>query len=234
MKKIVLQERSQFFVFTIISSCVFVLTLILNYVDPSPFYRFLGDIDPIILLLFTFFLGFWGLAYLISRTHLAIYKKHYPKDFFLILSIALIFGVEVILADLWLVDYAADINIFFPKSLLFYPAIGYIVEVIFHIIPISCFVFVLSLFKRFSTTQIVWTSLIAVAIVEPLYQVWFLSQDSLMTVIYTGIHVFLFSLTQVLIFKRFDFVSMYFFRLVFYLIWHILWGYYRLELFFNA
>jgi hypothetical protein len=87
---------------------------------------------------------------LISKTQLAIYKKQIPKDYFIMSGIALLFGIEVILADIGLVDYASDINIPFPKSLLFYPAIGYIVEIIFHVLPLSLFVFLLSLFICFN------------------------------------------------------------------------------------
>jgi len=232
LKSTILKERVQIFVFLCISLCVVALTLILYFIDPSPFHRFLGDLNPLGILLVTFFLGFFSLAYLIFKTQLAIYKKHNLKDYLIISGIALVFGIEVILADIWLIDYSADINIFFPKSLLFYPAIAYIVEIIFHLVPISFFVFVLSLFRRLSINKIVWISIIAVVIIEPLYQVWFTFQDSKIAVIYTGIHVFLFSLTQLLIFKRFDFVSMFLFRIVFYSIWHILWGHFRLELIF--
>ena len=34
---------------------------------------------------------------------------------------------------------------------------------------------------------------------------------------------------ELLIFKRYDFIAMYAFRLVYYLIWHIVWGYARLR-----
>ena len=43
-------------------------------------------------------------------------------------------------------------------------------------------------------------------------------------VAYVGLHVFLINLIQLLIFKRYDFVTMYSFRLVYYLFWHMRWG----------
>ncbi|MCB9291467.1 MAG: hypothetical protein H6560_29470 [Lewinellaceae bacterium] len=43
-----------------------------------------------------------------------------------------------------------------------------------------------------------------------------------------SLHIFLINLIQLWLFKRYDFVSMYTFRLVYYLIWHIGWGWVRL------
>lgn len=38
--------------------------------------------------------------------------------------------------------------------------------------------------------------------------------------------------TRLALFKRYDFVTMYTFRLVYYLLWHIVWGVIRLRLLF--
>ena len=230
--KIFFKERFQFLIFLYLSLGVVAFTLILSYIDYYTFSRFLGNFNPLLALLITIITGFAVLTFLLSKTQFVIYKKQTPKTYFIVTGIAIIFGIEVIAADIWLVDYSADINILFPKSLLFYPSIGYIVEVFFHLLPISLIIIVLSSFRKFSINKIVWISIITVSIIEPLYQVWFTDHYSLTTTIYTGIHVFLFSLTQLLIFKYLDFISMYMFRLIFYFIWHILWGYFRLDLLF--
>jgi hypothetical protein len=229
---IFIKERIQFLVFGYLSLAVAVLTLILYFIDSSPFHRFLGNINPLVLLLISIVAGFSLLTYLISNTGFTIYKKGDIKRYSIIAGIALVFGIEVIAADIWLVEYPADINILFPESLLFYPVIGYIVEVFFHLLPISLIIMFLSVFRKLSLNKIIWISIITVSILEPLYQIWFTSKGSYFTMIYTGIHVFLFSLTQLLIFKRYDFISMYLFRIVFYSIWHILWGHFRLDLLF--
>jgi hypothetical protein len=229
---IFIKERVQYLIFCCLSLAVAVLTLILYFIDSSPFYRFLGNINPLAAILISIVAGFFLLTYLISKTPFAIYKKRNIKSYSIVIGIALLFGMEVIAADIWFVEYSADINILFPKSLLVDPVIGYIVEVFFHLLPISIIIMFLSSFRKLSLSKIVWISIITVSILEPLYQIWFTSQNSSFTIIYTGIHVFLFSLTQLLIFKRFDFISMYLFRIIFYSIWHILWGYFRLDLLF--
>jgi len=230
--KIFVKERYQFLVFLYLSLGIAAFIVILTYIEPNVFSRFLGNLNPLYAIVITIITGFTLLFFLLSKTPFVIIKKQSLKTYLLITGIAILFGIEVIAADIWLVDYPADINILFPKSLLFYPSMGYIVEVFFHLLPISFIILVLSSISKLSMDKIVWISIITVVIIEPLYQVWFSDQYSLTTSIYTGFHVFLFSLTQLLIFKYADFISMYLFRLLFYLIWHILWGYYRLDLLF--
>ena len=46
---------------------------------------------------------------------------------------------------------------------------------------------------------------------------------------YVAAFVFVFTLVELYIYRRYDFVSMYSFRLAFYIWWHIIWGYLRLQ-----
>ena len=227
-----INERSQYLAFAYLSLAVAGMTGVLYAMDASPFQRFIGALNPLLAVFISIVAGFFLLTYLISRTQFAIYKKQDVRSDLIVVGLARLFGIEVIAADTWLVDYAADINILFPQSLLFYPVIGYIVEVFFHLLPLSVIILLLSPFRKLDPQKKVWVAIIAVAILEPLYQMWFTSGNSSLTTLYTGVHVFLFSLTQLLIFKRFDFISMYLFRLVFYAIWHVVWGHFRLELLF--
>jgi len=138
----------------------------------------------------------------------------------------------MILVDLNVV-FPKDLNILYPQSLLFYPAIGYTVEILFHVLPLSIIFFLLTrLFTKMSKRTIIWISILLVSLLEPIYQtVSYIGQHPIGTVVYVGLHVFLINLTQLIIFKRYDFMRMYLFRLVYYLLWHVLWGYIRLKLF---
>ncbi len=49
---------------------------------------------------------------------------------------------------------------------------------------------------------------------------------------YTWLHVFAIALLQLLVFRRYDFVSMLGTRLCYYAYWHLLWGVVRLEVLF--
>ena len=154
------------------------------------------------------------------------------KHYYILIGVGFLFGIEVIIADIWFADYPVNMNISFPYSILFYPVIGFIVEVFFHLLPLSILIYLLLKFSRLNLDQVIWISIIAVSALEPIYQVWFANDNSLVTGIYTGIHVFLFSLTQLFIFKEFDFISMFLFRILFYMIWHITWGHIRLDVLF--
>jgi hypothetical protein len=47
-----------------------------------------------------------------------------------------------------------------------------------------------------------------------------------------GVHVLVFNLLSLWFFRRYDFLSVYVFRVSYYGFWHILWGQLRLELLF--
>jgi hypothetical protein len=72
-----------------------------------------------------------------------------------------------------------------------------------------------------------------VSILEPIYQtIGFVGLYPMWVVAYVAAHVFLINFLQLSLFRRYDFLSMYGFRLVYYLLWHIVWGYVRLRLLF--
>jgi hypothetical protein len=79
--------------------------------------------------------------------------------------------------------------------------------------------------------RVVWLSMLLVSVLEPVYQLVASppsSQHSGWAAAFVALLVFLINLVQLLIFRRFGFVSMYAFRLAYYLIWHIAWGHIRL------
>jgi hypothetical protein len=51
---------------------------------------------------------------------------------------------------------------------------------------------------------------------------------------YVFLNVWVINMVQLALFKRYDFVSMYAFRLMYYLLWHIAWGHARLGLLFSV
>jgi len=117
-----------------------------------------------------------------------------------------------------------------------YPAIGFLVEILFHVLPLTVLLVVLNaVVKNVNFGTIVWICIPLVSLLEPVYHTINMASSNqfpLWAVIYVGIHVFLINFFQLLIFKEYDFISMYSFRLVYYMLWHIGWGYARLRLLF--
>lgn len=144
---------------------------------------------------------------------------------------AVLFGITIIIVDL-LATFPQDLNVSFPQSLLFYPSIGFVVEVVFHLLPLTIMLGILSLV--FNTKKVFWPVLILISLLEPAYQASLGLGGQLTTWrdLYVVMHIFFINLVQLWLFKRYDFLSMYFFRVVYYLLWHVGWGYLRLQLLF--
>jgi hypothetical protein len=227
-------ERNQVLVFFGISLVIAILTGILYLRNAPIFQPFFGKINPLIAIFTIIFLGTILLTFLLSRGWFAIYKVGNFKGLLVAASIATLLGLAMILVDLKFV-FPADINRPFPDSLFFYPVFGYVVEVVFHLLPLALFLTLLTLiFKGLDFDKTAWLCIFMVALLEPIFQTILGSSRAYPTWVtgYVFLHIFLINLFQLLIFKRYDFVSMYSFRLVYYLIWHIAWGYARLKLLF--
>ena len=84
-----------------------------------------------------------------------------------------------------------------------------------------------------SRGTIIWASILAVSFIEPIYQARFMIGGSpTWAIVYVGVHVYLINIVQLSVYKRYDFLSAYAFRLTYYALWHVLWGHLRLGLLF--
>ncbi len=244
IKELISNERLQYLVYIGLSIVVVGLTGIAYFSNNLIFQRFIGSINPPIASLFIIVLGFILLSFLLSKGWFAIYKNGNLKGLFYSSGLAALFGLIIILVDFNTRLYPADMNILFPESLLFYPAIDFFAEILFQVLPLTLILIILtSLSKKISYSKItkkinhnviMWFSIFAASLLEPIYQTIPLlsGQYPLWFAGFTFMHVFLIILSQLIIFKRYDFITMYWFRLVYYIFWHIVWGYMRLKLLF--
>lgn len=208
------------------------LTAILNYSNSIIFDRFLGGLNPVIIFSIISVLGLLCLASLLSKGWFKIHEKKGTTSLLRTIGLVFLFASISISIDIK-VHFPVDINIAFPESLIFYPAIGFLVEILFHIFPITILSFYLySSFKDTDIKKLIWISIIITATLEPIYQTLFMTSFSTWIIVLVWVNLYLFNLTQLVIFKKFDFVSMYAFRLIYYLIWHVIWGHERLTLLF--
>lgn len=140
--------------------------------------------------------------------------------------------MAVVVADV-LLRYPQDINVPVPRALLFYPAIGLTAEVAFHLVPLACLLLVLNaIVPQVARERVVWFALALVAVSEPVFQVLVGGGGTGLVDVHTWVHVFVLASLQLYVFRRFDFASMYGFRLVYYAYWHILWGTIRIPVLF--
>jgi hypothetical protein len=146
--------------------------------------------------------------------------------------LATVLAVAIVVADLFM-RYPQDTNVPAPQSLLFYPAVGFVAEILFHVLPLALLLLALKpLVPRLGMERVVWLGILLVAVLEPTFQVLFKGDAFTWRAAYTWIHVFLIAFLQLCVFRRFDFVTMYSLRLFYYAYWHVLWGVIRLEVLF--
>jgi hypothetical protein len=189
------------------------------------FETYFGSIPPLAAFAGAALVGFVSLAFLHSRGWFEIYTSSSVRGVGVSAVIATLFAAWQVGADLLVTRFPKDINVPPPQSLLFYPAMGYVVEVLFHAFPLALLLAVLGRSNKNSNTIIIiWLCIIVVSSLEPVLVHMRMGSSA-----YVGVFVFVFTVVELYVFRRYDFMSMYAFRLVFYIWWHIMWGYLRLR-----
>ncbi|HSV97567.1 MAG TPA: hypothetical protein VLM75_11640 [Spirochaetota bacterium] len=204
--------------------------------DKKSYERFLGSFDPALAFVIVAIAGTAALAFLSTRGWFHIAGNIGGVDTVKISACALVLGITIAAADS-LIRFPRDMNVPFPQSLLFYPVIGFIVEVVFHVLPLFLLLAVLEYAARRKITEkTVLYVLIPVALIEPVFQAYGIRATgtySLWVALYVGVHVFVINIIGLLLFRRYGFIMMYLFRLMYYFLWHILWGHLRLSILFQ-
>jgi hypothetical protein len=223
-------ERSQLLAYLAVSLCILGFTVILSIFPTASFRLFFGDVPALLFIPMLIIGGFVCMKLILSRGWFSIYKRENLKQLPRLSIVAILFLSGAIFVD-FTFPFPVDINLPFPKSALFYPIMGYVVEILFHIIPLTILLGVLvTIFKNADREKILFACILIVSLLEPIYQGMLDPSigKPLWLDLFDGTRLFLFSFVQLNILKRYDFVSMYSFRIVYYLLWHILWGSIRL------
>ena len=226
-------ERSQVLIFLSISLFIAILTGILYVRNAYLFQAFFGKLNPLLAVLIVVLLGTILSLFLASCGWFVVYKAGEYKRFLVAAGLAALPGLVIILIDLKAV-FPKDVNRPFPDSLFFYPIFGFVVEVLFHMLPLALLLFIFTLIFKIDFDKVIWPCILMVALLEPIFQtvLGFSRPYPTWVTVCVFLNILLINLFQLLIFKRYDFVSMFSFRLAYYAIWHIAWGYVRLNLLF--
>ena len=227
-------EQQQFLVYLVLSAVVTLGTAVQVTRRPQIYRPFIGSIHPVLFIVFTSVLGGVLLAFLLARGWFSIFELQNLKGWFVASGLALLFAAVMIVIDSSII-LPEDVNRPFPDSLLFYPTVGFVAEILFHVLPLTLLLFLAtSLFKSLSFEAVVWPCIFLVALLEPAFQTWagYSRPYPTWVMALIAVPIFLLNFTQLALFKRYDFVTMYSFRLVYYLLWHIVWGVIRLRVLF--
>lgn len=220
----------------VLSVCVLGLAIVAYQSGRSAFVPYFGGVHPLVATVIVVLLGAACLRYLAHGGWFAVYAPGTRgKGALLAATVATVLASVMILVDLWLV-LPADLNVLPPQSITFYPVMAYVAEVAFHLAPLAVLFLLAGVWGRTGAKgqTLVWSCIFLVSLIEPAFQIRPTSAALLpsATSAYVAIHVLVFNIFALWLFKRFDFVSTYVFRITYYLHWHILWGYARLHLLF--
>lgn len=229
----IVNQRQQLVILLGLSVAVVLCTIAAYFLDRLVFKRFLGAVNPILASIVIVLLGGALLLFFLARGWFAIYTAGNPMRFLWAAGLVVLLATFMVLVDGRAV-LPKDLNAPFPQSLFFYPAAGYAAEVLFHLLPLFILLIVpVSLLKSLQFEQIIWPCIIIVSFIEPVFQARPLfGKYPLWVAAYVFLNVWVISIAQLALFRRYDFVSMYAFRLMYYLLWHIIWGHARLSLLF--
>ena len=187
-------------------------------VSNSAFFRpYFGKIPPLAVIGLLIPVGALCLYILYSKGWFYVFNPPATlRGIALAAAIVALFAVEVTVFDV-IAPFPQDINVPLPQSLLFYPAIAYVVEIVFHVLPLTLVLLALDRFGgRIPFEHLVWIGIVLVALLEPTYQLAFLGRPISSAGAYLWARLFVFSLIQLALFRRFDFVTMLSFRLFYY------------------
>ncbi len=224
--------RLQYLVLGVLSLAAIVLTATSTRFSGRPFQRYMGTVNPLLVLGAVTVAGFLALGFLRSRGWFVIFSRDASwRGIAMSVVIATVFALIVIPAD-YVIRFPQEMNVPPPQSFFFYPAIGFVVEVVFHAVPLALLLALLSLHRKSpSQRTLLWTCVLLVSVLEPILQLYlgYAGAPFSGEQVFVGLHLLAFNLVQLTIFRRYDFVSMYALRLVYYGYWHIVWGQVRLD-----
>lgn len=223
---IALGDRRQYLVIVILSFGAIGFTAILLLFPSNVFQPYFWNISPPLAVAMISVLGVVSLGFLSSRRWFEICSRRESlRGVAWSLAFATLFAVVIVLADLVVVFPYQHVPP--PQSLLFYPAMAFVAEIVFHVLPLSLLLVVLGpLSEKREPTRLVWLCIFLASCLEPTFQLsWSPLKVPLSGAeVYVGLHVFAFNVLQLALFRRYDFVSMYACRVVYYLHWHVIWG----------
>lgn len=221
--------------FASLSAFVLIATVVVAHADAETFRRFFGSSSPVLVVSGVVVAGAVLLAFLNAQVRVAVVMPGVWGRAALVCMVGgTVFVVPTILVDVFQ-PFSEDLNVGLPSALLFYPVMGFVVEIVFHLLPMAMALLVLNYVLPISdVARQFWFAAGIAAALEPAFQIWVGAASEGLTwkSVYLGGHLFLFGLAQLYVLRSFGFVHMFLFRMVYYLHWHILWGTLRLSLLF--
>lgn len=206
-----------------------IFTILMYQTDPAVFTAYFGKIHPFLALGIVLLVGIISLRPLLRNGWIICPESGALKKGAFHLLFVVGFTLPAIGLDL-LGVFPEDINVPFPAAILFYVSMGFVVEVLFHLFPMALLLGLNGVIKRpFPFTGTVSRTIFWTAFLEPCFQGFLGIREgySLWSMFLLALSLYAFNRYQLMLFRRYGFLNMYGARLVYYLVWHIVWGEFR-------
>jgi hypothetical protein len=130
--------------------------------------------------------------------------------------------------------FSPDINLSLPSAIFFYPSIGFVVEIIFHTLPLTVvWIMATRINSGNGQAPMILICVLIVALVEPIFQLLLTTgTNPFLKVIVVFFIIYGINVQSLLRFTESGFAAMYILRLTYYLLWHMIWKYFRLQILF--
>lgn len=210
----------------IVTTVVVAMTIVQTNADRSVFERYVAGLHPVLVMLGVAAAALVSLPYLASRGWPMLPEPGTIGEAAVLTAVAVpLFLAAAVGADL-ILRFPEDMNAPLPDALLFYPAIGFLVEVVLHAVPLALLVAAFGGAPDPAEPSF-WLMIVPIAMLEAGIQAAF--AGSIPTATFSFIQLLAFGAVQLYVFARFGFLPMYAFRLAYYLLWHVGWGTARLH-----
>jgi len=157
-RALIAAEQLQFMVFFGLSLGVISLSVIAYIANPLQFQRFLGSFNPLAVITLLAVAGGIFLSILLARNWFSIWIPGQPNRFILAVSLAVFMAGVMIFVDIKVV-FHRDLNVLFPRSLMYYPVIDYGVQMLFHVLPLSLLLLLITTISNLSYDAVIWPCL---------------------------------------------------------------------------
>ena len=220
-------ERARYAVFIAISFVVVTAATLQTALRPELYEPYFRGIRPAFALAAIGIFGWVALWFLDRGGTFRLYRVSKARGVAAAVGLAVPFMISATVADL-VGRFPEAVNVLLPAALLFYPVMGYVVELLFHAIPLALLLPATASFLRsWPAERRIGLCIALAAMLEPIFQALTSTSDAPLT-LFVLVQVFVFGLVELWLFRQYDFVAMYAFRLTYYAYWHVLWGYLRL------
>jgi hypothetical protein len=199
-------------------------------IRPGHFAPYAGPLHPVLAAAVVYGAGALALAGLERRFDMPVLDRSLSlRDRAVAVACAVPFMIFVTAVDLG-VGYPADLNVPLPEALAFYPLIGVVAQQALHVVPFALLLLVLSRIPSLAAEARAWLAIALVPALEAAFQVVGDRSGGGALVPLTVVHLYAFGGVELWLLSRYDYASMYLFRLAYYAWWHVLWGTLRLSL----